>query len=197
MHWREKELLNLLKNGKTTTSSIVSRAHMSKVTALKYLELLKEKNMVDNEVIGSTKVWFLKTDEEKIENKIKVLVVDDDENVITIIKESLEPDIFEIFEAVNGKEALGMTFAKSPDILILDIMMPDMDGYIVCEELKKHDSTRNTPIIILTAKAGIDDKLKAMDLGINDYIVKPFDPRELEARIKMVLNWPSTINRIK
>lgn len=197
MHWREKELFNILKKGKSTTSDIVSRAHMSKVTALKYLELLKEKNMVDNEVIGPTKVWFLKTDEEKIENKIKVLLVDDDENVIIIIKESLEPELFEIFEAVNGKEALGMAFAKSPDILILDIMMPDMDGYSVCKELKQHDNTRNTPIIILTAKAGIDDKLKAMDLGINDYIVKPFDPRELRARIKMVLNWPSTTNRIK
>jgi CheY-like chemotaxis protein len=197
MHWREKELINILKMGKSTTSDVVNRAHMSKVTALKYLELLKEKNMVDNEVIGPTKVWFLKTDEEKIENKIKVLLVDDDENVIIIIKESLEPELFEIFEAVNGKEALGMAFAKSPDILILDIMMPDMDGYSVCEELKQHDNTRNTPIIILTAKAGIDDKLKAMDLGINDYIVKPFDPRELRARIKMVLNWPSTTNRIK
>lgn len=197
MHWRENELINILKNGKSTTSDIVNGSHMSKVTALKYLDILKEKNLVDNEVIGTTKVWFLKTDEEKIENKIKVLAVDDDENVITIIKESLEPEIFEIFEAVNGKEALGMAFAKSPDILILDIMMPDMDGYSVCEELKKHDNSRNTPIIILTAKAGIDDKLKAMDMGINDYIVKPFDPRELRARIKMVLNLPSTANRIK
>jgi PleD family two-component response regulator len=197
MHWREKELINILKMGKTTTSDVVNRVHMSKVTALKYLEILKEKNMVDNEVIGTTKVWFLKTDEEKIENKIKVLLVDDDENVIIIIKESLEPELFEIFEAVNGKEALGMAFAKSPDILILDIMMPDMDGYSVCEELKQHANTRNTPIIILTAKAGMDDKLKAMELGINDYIVKPFDPRELRARIKMVLNWFSTTNRIK
>jgi CheY-like chemotaxis protein len=197
MRWREKELINILQMGNTTTSDVVNRVHMSKVTALKYLEILKEKNMVDNEVIGTTKVWFLKTDEEKIENKIKVLLVDDDENVIIIIKESLEPELFEIFEAVNGKEALGMAFAKSPDILILDIMMPDMDGYSVCEELKQHANTRNTPIIILTAKAGIDDKLKAMELGINDYIVKPFDPRELRARIKMVLNWFSTTNRIK
>lgn len=197
MHWREKELVNILKNGKSTTSDIVNGVRMSKVTALKYLDILKEKNLVDNEVIGTTKVWFLKTDEEKIENKIKVLAVDDDKNVITIIKESLEPELFEIFEAVNGKEALGMAFTKSPDILILDIMMPDMDGYSVCEELKKHDDTRNTPIIILTAKAGIDDKLRAMELGINDYIVKPFDPRELRARIKMVLNWPSTAKRNK
>jgi PleD family two-component response regulator len=193
MHWREKELIKILSKGKSITSDIVSRAHMSKVTALKYLELLKEKNIVDNEAIGSAKVWFLKTDKEKIEKKIKVLAVDDDKEVITIIKESLEPEIFEIFEAVNGKESLGMVFAKSPDIIILDIMMPEMDGYSVCKELKKHDNTKNIPIIILSAKAGIDDKLKAMDLGINDYIVKPFDPRELRARIKMILGLPRNI----
>ena len=65
--------------------------------------------------------------------------------------------------------------------------MPEMDGYRVCEELKKHDSTKNLPIIILSAKTSVDDKLNAMRLGIDDYIIKPFDPRELEARIKMRL----------
>lgn len=187
MHWREKELLEVLKEGKLTTSEIVSRVNMSKVTALKYLEGLREKKLADYEEIGTAKIWFLKTGEEKIKEKIKVLVADDDKNVIYIIKCSLSPDLFEILEAANGKEALGMVFAESPDILILDIMMPDMDGYKVCEELKEHDSTRNIPVIILSAKASVDDKLKAMCMGIRDYIVKPFDPRELEARIKMAL----------
>ncbi len=70
----------------------------------------------------------------------------------------------------------------------MDIMMPHMDGYQVCKELKKHEYTKTIPIIILSAKSSVDDKLKAMNLNINDYIVKPFDPRELKARIKMVLN---------
>jgi len=77
-----------------------------------------------------------------------------------------------------------MVFTRSPDILILDIMMPEMDGYKVSEELKEHDSTKNIPIIILSAKVSVDDKVKAMSLGIDDYMIKPFDPRELEARIK-------------
>jgi PleD family two-component response regulator len=187
MHWREKELLETIKKGKMTTTEIVNRVNMSKVTALKYLEGLKTNGLVDYEEIGPAKVWFLKTGEKEIEKKTKVLVADDDKNVITIIRDSLPPDSYEILEATNGKEALGVIFSDPPDILILDIMMPDMDGYRVCEELKEHDSTRNLPIIILSAKASVDDKLKAMDLGIDDYIIKPFDPRELKARIKMRL----------
>jgi PleD family two-component response regulator len=189
MHWREKELLNVLKRGKLTTTEIVGRVNMSKATALKYLDDLKEKNLVDGEEIGTSKIWFLKTKEQIFEKKTRILVADDDTNVINIIKYSLPADLFEILEAANGKEALGMVFARSPDILILDIMMPEMDGYMVCKELKQHDSTKNLPIIILSAKVSVDDKLKAMGLGIDDYIIKPFDPRELEARIKMRLKW--------
>jgi PleD family two-component response regulator len=221
MHWREKELLDVLKQGKLTTTEIVGRVNMSKVTALKYLDSMKEKNLVDGEEIGTAKIWFLKNEEEIIQNeapdsramgdlttpkattvaltiphrsrdaeyndKIKVLVADDDKNIIHIIRYSLDSDQFEVLEAANGKEALGMVFARSPDILILDIMMSEMDGYMVCEELKEHDSTKNLPIIILSAKASVDDKVKAMGLGIDDYMTKPFDPRELEARIKMRL----------
>ena len=186
MHWREKELLNVLKNGKLTTTEIVGRVNMSKATALKYLDGMKEKNLVDGEEIGTTKIWFLKNEEEIVEEKIKILIADDDKNVINIIRYSIG-DQYEILEAANGKEALGMVFARSPDILVLDIMMPEMDGYMVCKELKEHDSTKNLPIIILSAKATVEDKLKAIGFGIDDYMIKPFDPRELEARIKMRL----------
>lgn len=186
MHWREKELLNVLKNGKLTTTEIVSRVNMSKATALKYLDGMKKKNLVDGEEIGTTKIWFLKNEEEIVEKKIKILIADDDKNVIDIVRYSID-DQYEILEAANGKEALGMVFARSPDILVLDIMMPEMDGYMVCKELKEHDSTKNLPIIILSAKATVEDKLKAIGFGIDDYMIKPFDPRELEARIKMRL----------
>ncbi|MCX9084983.1 MAG: response regulator transcription factor [Candidatus Methanoperedens sp.] len=187
MHWREKELYNVLKQGKLTTTEIVGRVNMSKATALKYLDHMKEEDQVDCEEIGTAKIWFLKYDTEKVQDKIKVLVADDDKNVIEIIRRSINKDQFEVLDAANGKEALGMVFSRSPDILILDIMMPEIDGYTVCKELKEHDSTKNLPIIILSAKTNIDDKLKAMDFGIDDYMVKPFDPRELEARIKMRL----------
>jgi PleD family two-component response regulator len=187
MHWREKELLNVLKQGKLTTTEIVGRVNMCKATALKYLDGMKQKNLVDDEEIGTAKIWFLKTEEEIFQNRIKVLVADDDNNIINIIRYSMDSDQFEILEATNGKEALGMVFSKSPDILILDIMMPGMDGYMVCKELKEHESTKNLPIIILSAKTSVDDKVKAMGLGIDDYMIKPFDPRELEARINMRL----------
>jgi len=187
MHWREKELLDVLKQGKLTTTQIVGKVNMSKATALKYLDRMKEKNLVDGEEIGTTKIWFLRTGGEIVKNKIQVLVADDDKNVINIIRYSIDSEKFEILEAANGKEALGMVFARIPDILVLDIMMPGMDGYMVCEELKKNDSTKNLPIIILSAKANVDDKIKAIGLGIDDYMIKPFDPRELEARIKMRL----------
>jgi PleD family two-component response regulator len=187
MHWREKELLNVLKTGKLTTTEIVGRVNMSKATALKYLDGMKEKNLVDGEEIGTAKIWFLKNEEEIVQTKIKVLVADDDPNIINIIRYSISNDQFEVLEATNGKEALGMVFTRSPDILILDIMMPGMDGYMVCKELKEHDSTKNLPIIILSAKTSIDDKLKAIGFGIDDYMTKPFDPRELEARIRMRL----------
>ncbi|HEX7628434.1 MAG TPA: response regulator transcription factor, partial [Candidatus Methanoperedens sp.] len=141
---------------------------------------------VDGEEIGTTKIWFLRPEGEIVEEKIKILIADDDKNVINIIRYSLD-DHYEIIEAANGKEALGMVFARSPDILILDIMMPEMDGYMVCKELKEHESTKNLPIIILSAKGTVDDKLKAIGFGIDDYMVKPFDPRELEARIRMRL----------
>jgi PleD family two-component response regulator len=194
MHWREKELLNVLKQGKLTTTEIVRRVNMSKATALKYLDGLKEKNLIDGEEIGTAKIWFLKNEKEIGEKKIKILLADDDKNVINIIRYSLEGDHFEVLEAANGKEALGMVFARSPDILILDIMMPEMDGYIVCKELKEHESTKNLPIIILSAKTSVDDKLKAIGLGIDDYMIKPFDPRELEARIRMRLKLTANKN---
>ncbi len=188
MHWREKELLNVLNDDeKLTTTEIVGRVNMCKATVLKYLDALEEKRLVNCEEIGTAKIWYLKTGSNKIKEKIKVLVADDDDEVINIIRYSIDQDKFEILEATNGKEVLGVVFAESPDILILDIMMPEMDGYRVCEELKKHNSTKYLPVIILSAKTSVHDKLKAMRLGIDDYIIKPFDPRELEARIIMRL----------
>jgi two-component system alkaline phosphatase synthesis response regulator PhoP len=80
-----------------------------------------------------------------------------------------------------------MVFDAIPDIIVLDIMMPSMDGYTVCEKLKEQDHTKDIPIIILSAKTDWKDKLKAMEIGIDDYIVKPFNPLELKALIKMDL----------
>ncbi len=189
MHWREKQLIDTIQQGKWTTTDIINRVNMSKVTALKYLENLKKRGLVYYEDIGPAKVWFIQTEEKRNSNKIKVLVADDDINIITIISDSLSADQFKILEAHNGKEALGVIVAEKPDVMILDIMMSGMDGYRVCYEIKKSNSSKNIPIIVLSAKTSIEDKLKAMELGIADYMIKPFDPRELEARIKMAMRF--------
>jgi PleD family two-component response regulator len=187
MHWREKQLIGAIQEGKLSTSEVVSRVNMSKVTALKYLEILSEKGLIECEKIGPTKLWSLSKGKKNKEKIIKILIADDDINVINIITDFLETDQFEILVAENGKEALGMAFSTIPNLILLDIMMPNMDGYQVCGELKKNDLTKDIPIIILSAKNSVEDKIKAMKLGINDYISKPFDLRELEARIKMIL----------
>lgn len=116
----------------------------------------------------------------------KVLVADDSPDVTELLKHTLEYEDWEVVMAKNGKEALGMVFAESPDIILLDIMMPEMDGYQVVEVLRSHRTTRDIPILMLTAKAETEDKLKGMEMGIDDYVTKPFIPDELVARIKMV-----------
>jgi len=177
MHWHEKELLNVLKQGKLTGEIAQNKAPYS--TAVE--------DLMTPRATCVALTMPRRNRAAEYNDKIKVLVADDDKNIIDIIRYSLDSDQFEVLEAANGKETLGMVFARSPDILILDIMISEMDGYMVCEELKENDSTKNLPIIILSAKTSVDDKVKAMGLGIDDYMIKPFDPKELEARIKMRL----------
>ena len=122
-----------------------------------------------------------------ISTGIKVLVADDTPEVIELLKHTLKYENWEVVEAKNGKEALGMVFAEGPDIILLDIIMPEMNGYQVVEILRSHRTTKDIPIIMLTAKGGKEEKLKGMEIGIDDYITKPFLPEELVARIKMVM----------
>ena len=112
--------------------------------------------------------------------------MDDEPDILAIIKDSFMNEPYDVITATNGKEALDMVFKEAPDCILLDMMMPNMDGYQVMELLKERKSTCNIPIIILTAKTEMEDKLKAMEMGADDYITKPFDPRELAARIRMV-----------
>lgn len=116
-------------------------------------------------------------------NKIKVLVADDDPNVREIIRLYFENQNFEMIEAQNGQEAVDMVDRNCPDIIILDVMMPIMDGFEACRQiLKKCD----TPIIMLTAKGEEFDRVLGLELGADDYMTKPFSPRELTARIKAI-----------
>ena len=114
----------------------------------------------------------------------KVLVVDDDINIVKLIKLYLEKEDYTVYTAHNGVEALEVWKKENPSIIILDIMMPEMDGNSVCREIRK---TSDTPIIMLTAKGETFDKVLSLELGADDYLVKPFEPKELIARIKAIL----------
>lgn len=116
--------------------------------------------------------------------KYKILVVDDDQNIAELIRLYLEKEMFDVKIAYDGKKALDIFYQWTPDLVILDIMIPYMDGYEVCKQIRK---TGNIPIIMLTARGEVIDKVLGLELGADDYIVKPFDPKELLARIKAVL----------
>lgn len=115
--------------------------------------------------------------------KVQILIVDDDELIVDLIKQNLILEGYSTLEAYDGVEAIEMTTVHKPDLIILDIMMPKKDGYHVCKELR----SSGIPIIMLTAKGDISDKLMGLELGADDYIVKPFDTRELLARVKAII----------
>lgn len=114
----------------------------------------------------------------------KVLVVDDDINIVKLIKLYLEKEDYTVCTASNGLEALEVWKRENPSIIVLDIMMPELDGNGVCREIRK---SSDIPIIMLTAKGETFDKVLSLELGADDYIVKPFEPKELVARIKAIL----------
>ena len=114
----------------------------------------------------------------------KILVVDDEERMARFIRLNLEHDGFQVVEAYRGQEAMEKLRTTLPDLILLDIMMPDMDGF---EVLKIVREVSDVPVIMLTAKGEEDDKVKGLELGADDYITKPFSPRELVSRIKAVL----------
>ena len=116
--------------------------------------------------------------------KQRILIADDDVNIAELISLYLTKEGYETKRAFDGREALRMVPIFDPDLIILDIMMPEMDGYEVCREVRKNNST---PIIMLTAKGETFDKVLGLELGADDYMVKPFDTKELVARVKAVL----------
>ena len=115
---------------------------------------------------------------------MRILIVDDEELIRTVIKEYAEIEGYETDEASNGLEAIDKCKENSYDLIIMDIMMPKLDGYQVVKEIQKE---KNTPILMLSARGEEYDKLLGFDLGIDDYVQKPFSPKELMARIKAIL----------
>ncbi|MGV7976269.1 MAG: response regulator transcription factor [Anaerolineaceae bacterium] len=116
--------------------------------------------------------------------KNRILVVDDEKGLVKIIRLNLEHDGFEVFEANNGAQAMDRLRAVLPDLVLLDVMMPDLDGFQVLRMIREVGST---PVIMLTAKGEENDKVRGLELGADDYVTKPFSPRELTSRIRAVL----------
>ncbi len=119
----------------------------------------------------------------------KILVVDDEEHIRKILKFKLEKHGYYVITADNGEVALKMVRRENPDLIILDLMMPKMDGFEVCRRIRKNFQTAQIPIIMLTAKSDMVDKIKGLAGGANDYLVKPYSNDELLLRVKNVLDW--------
>jgi DNA-binding response OmpR family regulator len=117
-------------------------------------------------------------------NKKNILVVDDEEKIVDVIKSYLESDNYNVIVAYNGKDAIKMYDIHNPSLVILDLMLPDITGEEVCRIIRQKN---RTPIIMLTAKVLEEDVLNGLGMGADDYITKPFSPRELMARVKTVL----------
>ena len=119
--------------------------------------------------------------------KAKILVVDDEPDALELIEVNLKAAGFEVLVADDGREALQKARASTPDLILLDVMLPEMDGLEVCKTLRRDTATARIPIIMLTARAAEMDRVLGLELGADDYITKPFSPRELILRVKNLL----------
>ena len=120
-------------------------------------------------------------------SKEKILIIEDEKDIVKMLDYNLKKEGFRALSANNGEDGLDMARKENPDLVLLDLMLPEMDGLDVCKAIKNDTKTAHIPIIILTAKAQEADKVVGLELGADDYVTKPFSPRELIARIKAVL----------
>lgn len=118
-------------------------------------------------------------------DKQRILVVDDEPNIVHLARLYLERDGYQVLAVGDGQEALDTIAEQKPDLVVLDVMLPSVDGFEVCRQLRTHDN--NVPIIMVTARDDDIDKILGLELGADDYLTKPFNPRELVARVRAVL----------
>jgi two-component system phosphate regulon response regulator PhoB len=120
-------------------------------------------------------------------SKRNVLVIDDEKDLIELIRYSFEQEGFRVIGAADGESGLSLAISERPDLIILDLMLPGMDGLEVCRRLRDDDETSRIPIVMLTAKTSESDRIVGLEIGADDYVSKPFSPRELSARAKALL----------
>ena len=119
--------------------------------------------------------------------KPKILIVDDEPDVVQLIEYNLKSAGYDVMTATDGQDALQQARGSSPDLIILDLMLPEVDGLDVCKILRRDAGTAGIPIVMLTAKASETDRVLGLELGADDYVTKPFSPRELVLRVKRLL----------
>ena len=122
-----------------------------------------------------------------MEKKGKILIVDDAVDTVELLKKRLRFEGYDTAEAYDGEEALKQVAEYNPDLIILDVMMPKLDGYEVCQRLKSNENTKYIPILMLTAKSEVEDKVKGLDIGADHYLAKPFNYKELSARVRSLV----------
>ena len=155
------------------------------------LELIEQQPDITNKEIAHTlslpENMIKDLLEELSDTRQKILIVDDELDALTALKIALEAENYNVVEAADGLSAIEKVKSEKPDIVLLDLMMPEIDGIEVCKRLKSDPQHKHVPIIMLTAKGEINDKIEGIEIGADDYVTKPFNLNELKARIKMVL----------
>ncbi|MBN1385531.1 response regulator [Candidatus Woesearchaeota archaeon] len=154
----------------------------NRLTVSKYLQVLRSEGKIDFSVVAQAKIWKLRSGGRK-----KVLVVDDEPHIVDLVKLTIGDD-HDVLEAFSGLDAMEKVYLGSPDLVILDIMMPGIDGYEVCRKIKSNKATAHIPVLFLSAKGKLAEKMDGIDVGAEDYIVKPFDPGELRAMVRSVFD---------
>jgi two-component system phosphate regulon response regulator PhoB len=133
--------------------------------------------------------------------KKTVLVIDDEKDLIELVRYNLEKEGFEVQGALNGESGLAVAMQKMPDVVLVDLMLPGIDGLEVCRRLRSNTRTAAIPLIMLTAKTAESDRVVGLELGADDYVTKPFSPRELTARVRALLRrvskYPGSLELIR
>jgi two-component system alkaline phosphatase synthesis response regulator PhoP len=155
------------------------------------LELVKQNPDITESEIASKLGLGMNDVRRRIEHlsdtRTKILVVDDEKDITDSLGISLESEGYNVVKANTGHDAIEKARVEIPDLILLDIMLPDMNGYEITNKLRKDPLTKLIPIIMLTGRGGLNDKIEGLDLGADDYITKPFNVRELKARVRTVL----------
>ena len=152
---------------------------LQKEATLSYGAIAEQLGITESEVEGRIRRLS--------DTRTKILIVDDELDTLLPLKRALEMEDFNVIEAQDGIEALEKVRSEIPDLVLLDLMLPKINGFEVCQRLKQDEATSSIPIIMLTAKGETSDKIEGIEIGADDYVTKPFNLDELKARIKAVL----------